>query len=284
MSRVVEWSEEWKEQALALLQRYQETSMFLLSNYRECGPRQGESMYSGNFKCIVNDNKVVAVFCQTKNGHILLQTDRQTDYSSLILERCLKENISIAGCTGAWELAEPLWDIIKGYYKGLVTDFYSKELLYSKELTPTSQKNDTVRFLTSDDFEQWQGLNIDYFSELDFPLQGSLEDRNAVFEEKTQQQHWWGLFDGDTLIAIAAFNAAIDHMAQIGGVYVLPEHRRKGRAKQVMAALISDAYHVHNIKKLILFTDEDNNAAQHLYQQLGFDHIGDYGLIFGKAT
>ena len=71
-------------------------------------------------------------------------------------------------------------------------------------------------------------------------------------------------------------------MGQIGGVFTLPENRRKGYSKLCMKQLIIDSRNIHQLNILILFTKEDNVAAQGLYESLGFEHIGYFGLIFGQ--
>ena len=48
-----------------------------------------------------------------------------------------------------------------------------------------------------------------------------------------------------------------------------------------MRVLMSDSYRRRRLKKLILFTSEKNDAAQRLYESLGFERFGEFGLLFG---
>ena len=84
--------------ALGLLERFEETSLFLLGNLAEHGPVLGPALTSGNFKCVVDDGQVVAVFGLSRNGNLCLQSDRQRDYSRLILDACAQEPIEAVRC------------------------------------------------------------------------------------------------------------------------------------------------------------------------------------------
>ena len=61
------------------------------------------------------------------------------------------------------------------------------------------------------------------------------------------------------------------------------ERRRTGLSRAVMGALISDLRRVHRLEKLFLFTCEDNRPARRLYESLGFEQFGHFGLFFGET-
>lgn len=279
---ILPWSSEIENAGVALLKRYQETSMFLLSNLKECGSRVGELFYSGNFKCLIQGTEVKAVFCLSKNGHLLVQSDRKEDYSSALLAACLEEGIYINGCVAEWSLADAFWQYYIKKFPNIKTATYSKELLFSLNLSANPFKAENIRFLTEKEFDLWEPLNAAYFEELHFPTQGSTEERVAAFKARAKKGYWWGYFADGKLISIAAYNACIEDIAQIGGVYTLPAFRKKGIATQLLRAMIADSYHVHRLKKLLLFTDEANTAARKLYTNLGFQETGNFGLIFGE--
>ncbi|MFP5380506.1 MAG: GNAT family N-acetyltransferase, partial [Vicinamibacteria bacterium] len=98
-----------------------------------------------------------------------------------------------------------------------------------------------------------------------------------------EQGHWWGAWEDDRLVSIASFNAYYHPVAQVGGVYTAPPWRRRGFSRAVMQTLMRDASEVHALERLILFTGEQARAARALYDALGFESIGAYGLYFGEA-
>ena len=95
--QIVSWNNTLEKQVLELLYKYEETSLLLLSNLKTYGSKLTSDTYSGNFKILVKDKKVIAVFVLTKEGGLLAQTDRKHDYSELIVNECLKESIIFKG-------------------------------------------------------------------------------------------------------------------------------------------------------------------------------------------
>ncbi len=86
------------------------------------------------------------------------------------------------------------------------------------------------------------------------------------------------LFDGATPVAYSAFNAALPDMVQVGGVFTPPALRGRGYARCVVAASLVAA-RSRGVERAILFTGENNVAAQQAYLALGFRPIGDYALV-----
>jgi uncharacterized protein len=66
---------------------------------------------------------------------------------------------------------------------------------------------------------------------------------------------------------------------QIGGVWTPPALRGKGYGKSVVAGSLLAA-RSQGVKRAILFTGPNNQAAQAVYQQIGFLPTGEkYGLV-----
>jgi predicted GNAT family acetyltransferase len=283
--QVINWDEAYEKQALDLLKQYKETSLFLLSNLKDFGPRMGEVIYSGHFKCLIKNDQVIAVFVLTKIGNVLLQTDRKQDYSDMILNACSDETIPIQGVIGEYSLAKNFWKALQRKFKTAQTHTHTKDILYQLDLTQVETSNaydSDVRLLTLSDFDEFDSLHIDFMKELHLDQGQTSETRYQNFSTAFNKQHWWGLFQNENLISIGAYNAHIEKMAQIGGIYTIPSMRQKGFSKRLMQQMIRDSIQIHKIEKLILFTQEDNRPARTLYESLGFKQIGEFGLILGE--
>jgi predicted GNAT family acetyltransferase len=64
---------------------------------------------------------------------------------------------------------------------------------------------------------------------------------------------------------------------------VAPARRGRGYGRAVVAGALADA-RADGVRRSILFTPEDNVAAHKAYLAIGFQIVGDYGLIlFGGA-
>jgi RimJ/RimL family protein N-acetyltransferase len=88
----------------------------------------------------------------------------------------------------------------------------------------------------------------------------------------------WVLEDGDHLVAYQQFNARLPDAIQVGGVWTPPELRGRGYARAVVAGALL-AVGAEGIRRAVLFTDDDNAPAQRAYLALGFERVGDYGII-----
>jgi predicted GNAT family acetyltransferase len=73
-------------------------------------------------------------------------------------------------------------------------------------------------------------------------------------------------------------------LGQVGGVYTVPSFRQKGYSRSVMQQLLLDAKEIHQIRKMIIFTGDQNFPAQKLYTSLGVSKIGFFALLFGDAS
>ncbi len=268
------------------LEAHIETSLFLLSNLAELGPRLGENLNSGNYRCIEEDGDIVAVFCLTRRGNLLVQTDERNDLVNEILRACEDDLIRIEGVVAEWQIAQALWVSLCANPEFQPT-YTSKGVLYRLILAddPTpSATDETVRYLVASDFEQWKPLYTAFLLEEGLPVQGTSEQLRVNFTRQTDAGHWWGAFEGSQLIALVGLNASYGGVGQIGGVYTLPEKRRKGLARSAMGKLLTDVRDRHHLEKLILFTGESNVAARGLYESLHFKPIGYFGLLFGSWT
>lgn len=130
------------------------------------------------------------------------------------------------------------------------------------------------------DFDRWVKLREAYVKEMGFPG-NTLKEMHAEFLKKTAQQVTLGLFLEGKLIAIADLNACFFDLGQLGGVYTIPEFRNRKLSTRLTRHLIHDIKAIHHIRKLIIFTGENNLAARKVYESLNISPHGYYALLFG---
>ena len=272
------------ERVRAFLESHVDTSLFLLSTLAALGPRLGHHLNSGNFRKIEENGEIVAVFCLTRRGNLLVQAGGRIDLAEQIFEACEGEPIEVRGVVGEWPMAEALWKLLRADPR-FETSHNLKDVLYRLMLKDTvgpMPESPNVRLLDASDFAQWERLNTAYFAELSLPLQATLEQRRNDFIMRVRSGLWWGAFDDNyELVSIAALNATYGALGQVGGVYTRPSERRKGLSYAVMQMLITDCRHRLGFDKLVLFTGEDNTSARKLYESLGFEAAGAFGLLLG---
>jgi RimJ/RimL family protein N-acetyltransferase len=276
------------ERVRAFLEAHVETSLFLLSNLAIFGPRLTDHWNSGNYRLAEEDGRVVAVFCLTRRGNLLVQAAGRAELAEPILEACEGETIEVCGVAGEWPTAAALWELLRAdprFEPGLG----SRDVLYRLPLANfdvtrrmTLPGGLTVRALDAGDFQQWERLNTAYCAELNLPLPVVDAAHEAEFARRARARWWWGAFAGTQLAAIVGLNAAYGAVGQIGGVYARPAQRKKGFARAAMELLMEDGREHHHFEKLILFTNEANQPARRLYESLGFEVAGAFGLLLGS--
>ncbi|MNS44153.1 Acetyltransferase (GNAT) family protein [compost metagenome] len=277
-------SESRRDEALAFLRDRRETSLYLLNNLAEYGPVLTEQLNSGNFKVVVDGDRVVAVFVLARRGNLLAQTDRAAELAGLILAACESEPIALQGFVGNWTVADPLHQAYRARRPHFDTTFNARDILFRRPVEAVTTPGDTaVRPLRADDFEAWDPLQRAFLEQEGIPVQGTEAQRRAQFGVQTARGHWWGYFAAGELVSTVALNACVEGVGQVGGVYTPPEHRRRGYSRAVMQRLFADAAGPLGLHTLILFTGEGNVEAQRMYEQLGFERIGHFGLIFGQT-
>ena len=268
--------------AIAFLRKYEDFSLFLLGNLEAHGHKLTSSPNSGNFKLVRHRDKIIAVFCLTRRGNLVVQSEMS---DMLLMEKiliaCQKEELPILGLLGPWDFCQSLWNLFREKAIILNDSLVTKNILYT--LDPSKQMISDelhVRLLLPSDYPQWKRLRIEYLEGL--PNDLSEEQNHGLFLEKVQSKISWGFFLQQKLVAMAELNAKAMDLGQVGGVYTTTAHRKKGFAQSVMRQLITDARNVHQIRKLIIFTGENNHPARRLYESLGAHPTGYYALMFGN--
>ena len=281
--KVEKISPENQEQMIAFLRDHDDYSLFLLGNFENYGSSLADAPYSGNYKLIRSDNEIIAVFCLTKKGSLLIQSVVRDPIFDIVLASCHEEKISITGLVGDWEFCHVFWQFLKDKKIIQTEAFTSKEILYHtnvSQIFPIPQPN--VRFLIADDYTQWKPLRLDYLKEEGFPNDLNDEQLLEIFIDKCNKKIIWGLFLKDQLVSIADLNAKAFDLGQLGGVYTDPKFRKMGYSKSVIHKLLADLKDIHDIQKLIIFTGENNTPAQKLYESVGVKPVGYFALLFGK--
>lgn len=273
-----------QEEALSFLSKHENTSIFLLGNFNEHGPNLGLHVNSGNFKLIRHEDKIICVFCLTRRGNLLVQSELVQPTFELIIASCKEESNRIQGLIGDWKFAKDFWQHLKDCEIIKKENFYSKEINYTLSLDYWQNfATKEARFLEIKDFQKWKILRLAYLAEQKLPQDLSEIEMHQQFLENCSKEMIWGLFIESQLISIAGLNAKTNSIATVGGVYTTPKWRMKGFAKTLMNQLIFDCKNKHGLSKLIIFTGaNENKPAQKLYESLGSQRTGYMALFFGE--
>lgn len=104
-------------------------------------------------------------------------------------------------------------------------------------------------------------------------------DRPDSFHRRQlEESPFYGAYHEDELVAVAGVHVLSESasIAAIGNVFTHPAHRGQGFGRKVSVQVIR-ALRRLGIQMIVLNVAKDNNAAVHLYQDLGFQiHCGYY--------
>jgi ribosomal protein S18 acetylase RimI-like enzyme len=88
----------------------------------------------------------------------------------------------------------------------------------------------------------------------------------------------FGVFEGEALAGFVAFirpqRAKIRQSAELAGMYVVPEFRRRGLGRVLMDAVIAHARALDGVRQLRLGVNAANDPAVGLYRSAGFTRCG----------
>jgi RimJ/RimL family protein N-acetyltransferase len=270
------------------LSAHADTAMFLRSNLRAAGLVDEGKPLQGAWFSSRDADHIVAVAFHGWNGMVLVQAESDAHGSDLgraaVAAVGATQGRAITGIIGPFSQVG-----ITRTALGLDSrkaSLENKELLYALELAklvlpPGAAR---VRPTRDDDLELCAAWRVAYGQEA---MAMSLEESKARGMADVERTHRRGdsfvLEDaGGTLVSYSAFNARLPDAVQIGGVWTPVELRGKGHARAVVAGSLVLA-RACGVTRAILFTGEWNTPAQKAYEALGFQRIGDYGLVYFAA-
>jgi RimJ/RimL family protein N-acetyltransferase len=263
------------------LQQRLQTSLFLLSNMRQAGLVDTGQRFEGTYAAAFEGEAIAGVVALFWNGSLIYQAPNYLP--------ALQEAVRIATNRPIKTLLGPSNQVAAGLDAlgaSVRVHMDDPQVLFSLRLAdlavPEPLRTGAVhaRVLTAADtpvLAQWRAASrMESFLEPDTPE--LREEAQDSVERYLASQRQWVLEADGMLVSTCTFNAEIREVVQVGGVYTPPEARGRGYARSVVAAALLDA-RAEGAGDAILFTDDDNQAAQKAYRAIGFRPIGDYRIV-----
>ncbi|WP_292349198.1 MULTISPECIES: GNAT family N-acetyltransferase [unclassified Methanoregula] len=264
-----------------LMQRA-ESSLMLLSNSRSAGLEYHGGVLEGTYAASWYDDAIIGVAAHYWNGMVVLQAPG--DAAGLFHAVTTASGRECTGIAGPRDQVERvLPEIHRMHPRPAMT---GRNILFSLSLDrlviPDLLHGDGVicRHPADDEIPAIIDLRCAFMREHLGPGLRQSHEREARDLVSTQHQrgNLWVLEINEKIVATTAFSAAIPELVQPGGVYALPGYRNRGYGRTVVAGSLTEARD-RGVKKAILFTGADMPAAQKMYRALGFQPIGEYGLV-----
>ncbi len=270
------------------LLQYTDTSMFLRSNWRAAGLLDQGARFQGTYIAAYIDEIIVAVAAHFWNGMLVIQAPV---YLTEVVQAVVAQSgRAVSGISGPAAQVEATKSILG--FSNRPTQLDQPEILFSLALRdlqiPQALASAKVqcRLPHPEELEllgKWcTAYNVEALGKIDTPSLRPACDR--IIEARQTTAMHWVLVAGDTPVSYSAFNASLPDIVQIGGVWTPPVLRGKGYAKSVVAGSLLDA-RSQGVKRAILFTGDNNQAAQAVYRGIGFLPTGEkYGLVLFEET
>jgi len=142
-----------------------------------------------------------------------------------------------------------------------------------------------VRRLTPDDAPAYRALRLRGLLEHAEAFTSSFDEDSAKPLAVTARRlaaesgdTVWGAFSGGTLVGVVGLGREprmkIRHKGVVFGMYVAPEHGRRGIGAALLDHLIGEARRDPDLRQLTLTVTDGNDGARMLYERAGFRSFG----------
>jgi len=257
-------SNQIEQQARVLLEKYEENCLFLSGNLYDHGTNLDRNkVNSGNYKCIISEDTIIAVFVLCVRGNILCQLDfEKTDKNEelrqklldLILDECIKEceteHLHIYGILCDFKTLQGLKQRLenKGIWKNAsisLEHLYTKNLDRNEKYEVIQLQHVKSRILEAQHFEQYLVLIKQLQSDNDIVEHLNIEQLRAEYLKKCQNGTIFGTVLTDTdakgneiLLSTASISGITENkLGMVGGVVTDREKKGKGIWKKCYAIL-----------------------------------------------
>lgn len=267
----------------ALLAAHADSSLFLRRNLTVNGLVDRGEVYHGAWAGAFVDGRLVAVAQHSRFGSVLLQAPA---HLAAVTRQAVRASARpVGGFVGPW--AQTLAARAALGFAGAPMRMESHEGLYAlpldalvvpAPLASGAWRCRRARAGEADLLVEWRvGFNVESNAQQDGPeLRASSREE---IERGLAERASWVLEAEGAPVAYQQFNAMLPDVVQVGGVWTPPPLRGRGYARGVVAGALLVA-RAEGVRRGVLFTGEDNVPAQRAYAALGFERVGDWGLLF----
>lgn len=266
------------------------SSMHMLSNLRSYGIEEHDGRLEGLYVGAFQENEIIGVAAHFGRGNLLVQSE-QTCIIPLLKVVLQKSGRKTNAILGEKKQVEEAKNMFKPSPSEIQLD--STEKLYALELdhlkipAPLFSGKLKGRKAEINDLDLLIPWRVDYVIETlggeDTPetREEAREETRKGLKEWIDAGQCWVLEKEGIPVSFTAFNAAVQEAVQIGGLWTPPQYRGHGYGRAAVAASLLDAKK-EKVEKAILFTGDSNIPAQKAYESLGFQQVGNFGIIIYK--
>lgn len=268
------------------LQRHADSSLFLRANALAAGLLDQGHLLQATYVARYSGNEATGVVAHAWNGNLLLQAP--ADPTELARRAVEASGRAIAGILGPWQQATTVLKELS--LEHVPASVCRKEDLFAVNLAELRVPDVLTsgacvcRLAEPEDFDLLSRWRTDFLVDA-IGAENRPELLASCRQEVVRGYQIKSLFvlsAAGQLVSTCGFNARHPACVQVGAVWTPPPFRSRGYARAVVAGALQLA-HADGIARSVLFTGEDNTAAKRAYTSIGYQRVGDYGLILFRA-
>jgi RimJ/RimL family protein N-acetyltransferase len=265
------------------LDRHRETSLFLISNIERAGLEDRGEPLQATYVAHFHEGAISALAAHAWNGNLLLQGDQGIEAAAL--SAVARTGRPPRGLVGP----PPLIRRVRGALglEGAATAHDEMERLFAVDLGDIrvpALLDEAEAELRAPTEAEAAGILTDWRVEYQIETLGSERSAGleagsrALMEAMRVEDSSRVLLHRGRLVAFTAFNARTRGIVQVGGVFTPRELRGRGYARSAVAGSLMEA-RLAGARRSVLFTGPENHAAIRAYTAIGYEPIGEFGLV-----
>ena len=264
------------------LRAHPDTSLILRSNLRAAGLRYEGQRLQGTWVGWEEQAELRGVVCHTWNGHLVCQAPAHA--AELAQFARAQSNRKVEGLLGPWAQLESARRALK--LEEPPPSFACRDVLFGLQLSeliiPTGGWE--CRRVGAEELEVVAQHRMDFvIEELGAkPTEATRISARKTVEGIAAEGNYFVLRVEGRVVCSACFNARIPDCVQLGGVFTPRADRNRGYARRVVAGMLAVARD-EGVTRAVLFTGPQSVFAQRAYQAIGFQQIGEYGLVLWSS-
>ena len=230
---------------------------------------------------VMQGEQVAAVAFRTPPHNLILAHPAAPQAIDLIVNDAAGVDQALTGVNGPAEYSEAFarrWQ----QHTGKDYSLEMKQRIYKLEtVKPTNGVSGGMRPATWDDYALLKAWVIAFHIEAVGTSSQDIDDEQInktiemVLESEEKGHFLW--VNENTVVSLAGIAGVSINGVRVGPVYTPPEHRRRGYAGALVAAL-SQHMLDRGCKFCFLYTDVANPTANHVYQNIGYNPVCDITL------
>ncbi|MBD2450472.1 GNAT family N-acetyltransferase [Nostoc sp. FACHB-152] len=220
---------------------------------------------------VESDGEIVAVAMKTPPRPLLLSKITDFQAVDLLAQDLYLSDKLLSGVNAPTEESQAFvaaWHSLTAQSYQLALALRTFQLQKVQNISPVTGY---LRLATENDKE----LLVKWHEAFSLEALGKIETDSQRWAEWIFKQQKAYLWQDEVPVCIACWSEVTPHRARIGMVYTPPEYRRRGYASACIAALSQTLLNQGN-QFCFLFTDLANPTSNHIYQEIGYQPVGDW--------